>query len=355
MPSKGAGDNATIYYRYKRSSALNRWLLLVLLLLAASAFAGWWWLDPRAPPAVSWQGYADADFVKIGPTQQGLLTSVHVRRGEKVSAGTPLFDQDATADVAARNRALDQLIQAEQQLANMEAPGKPMQIAEARAKLAADQAAQGKLAADLARNEALLKTGNAAVQLVDQEQADLQTAEAKVRGDEAALAEARAPTGRVREIAAQKAAVKAAQAALEMAQWRLDQRHVTAPTAGTIADVLAQPGETIPAGSPVISLLPPKNIFVRFFVPEPALATVHLGQRVRITCDHCPAHLEATISFISPRAEYTPPVIYSEATRAKLVYMVEARPKPREAALINPGQPVTVRPLAKAPPKAATQ
>jgi HlyD family secretion protein len=115
-----------------------------------------------------------------------------------------------------------------------------------------------------------------------------------------------------------------------------------------IADVLAEPGETLQAGSPVISLLPPENIFVRFFVPETALATVHLGDKVALVCDNCPADLEATISFIAPQAEYTPPVIYSDANRAKLVYMVEAHPAPQRAALVNPGQPVTVRPIAKA-------
>jgi HlyD family secretion protein len=129
-----------------------------------------------------------------------------------------------------------------------------------------------------------------------------------------------------------------------MLQWRLDQRHVTAPVGGIVADVLARPGETIPAGGPVVSLLPPENIFVRFFVPEPRLAEVHIGDRVKLVCDSCPADLAATISFISPQAEYTPPVIYSESIRAKLVYMVEARPSPEQAVLINPGQPVAVRP-----------
>jgi len=130
-----------------------------------------------------------------------------------------------------------------------------------------------------------------------------------------------------------------------MAEWRIGQRHVTAPAAGVVADVLARPGETIPAGGPVVSLLPPENILVRFFVPEALLAKVHSGDKVALRCDGCPADLAATISFISPQAEYTPPVIYSEASRAKLVYMVEARPPPAEAALINPGQPIAVRPL----------
>jgi HlyD family secretion protein len=107
------------------------------------------------------------------------------------------------------------------------------------------------------------------------------------------------------------------------------------------------------AGAPVISLLPPGNIFVRFFVPEPDLARVHLGDQVAIRCDNCPADLVGTISFIAPQAEYTPPVIYSDENRAKLVYQVEARPPPARAGAINPGQPVTIAPIAPPAPPAA--
>jgi HlyD family secretion protein len=94
-----------------------------------------------------------------------------------------------------------------------------------------------------------------------------------------------------------------------------------------------------------VSLLPPQNILVRFFVPEPALAGLQRGYPVGIGCDNCPADLTATVSFVAPQPQYTPPVIYSESTRAKLVYLIEARPKPEQAILLKPGQPVDVRPL----------
>jgi HlyD family secretion protein len=97
------------------------------------------------------------------------------------------------------------------------------------------------------------------------------------------------------------------------------------------------------AGAPVVSLLPPANVLVRFFVPEAALSAIHRGDRVALRCDNCPLDLAATVSFVSPQAEYTPPVIYSEASRAKLVYLVEARPQPEQATLLNPGQPIEVR------------
>jgi HlyD family secretion protein len=99
------------------------------------------------------------------------------------------------------------------------------------------------------------------------------------------------------------------------------------------------------AGAPVVSLLPPGNIFIRFFVPETELSKLHQGDQVALACDACPANLTATISFIAPQAEFTPPLIYSESSKAKLVFMIEAHPHPDQAATFNPGQPIVVRPI----------
>jgi HlyD family secretion protein len=129
-----------------------------------------------------------------------------------------------------------------------------------------------------------------------------------------------------------------------MAAWRLQQRTVVAPVAARVADVMARPGETMAAGVPVVSLLPPPNIFIRFFVPESELAEIHRGDAVSFRCDGCPGDLIGTVSFIAPQAEFTPPVIYSESSRAKLVFLIEARPRPDQAAALNPGQPIEVRP-----------
>ena len=331
---------------------MGRRFLLIVVALCAAAFAGWWfYLRPHAAPVVEWQGYAEADFVKVGPTQQGLLTAVHVGRGDKIAKGAPLFEQDDADDRAAADQIARQLAQAQDQLANLQNGGKPTEILQAEANIADAQAARDKIQSDLARNQALLKTGAATVQVVDQEAADLRSANAKVRALEAALEQLRAPMGREGEIKAQASAVEAARAALAMARWRLDQRHVASPVSGTVADVLAQSGETLAAGAPVVSILPPENIFVRFFVPEPELSKVHPGDEVAILCDGCPPDLSASISFVAPQVEYTPPVIYSESTRGKFVTLVEARPKPSQAVLLNPGQPVSVRPKAQGPPR----
>jgi HlyD family secretion protein len=98
----------------------------------------------------------------------------------------------------------------------------------------------------------------------------------------------------------------------------------------------------VPAGSPVASLLPPANRKLRFYVPEPLLGCLKVGQAVSVACDGCAAAIAATITFIVDRAEFTPPVLYSKDNRAKLVYLVEARPTVADAARLNPGQPVDV-------------
>jgi HlyD family secretion protein len=328
---------------------MRRSVLLGIGLVAAIAIGAgvWWWHGHRAAGPTQWQGYADADFVKVGPTQQGLLTEVNVSRGDQVAAGAPLFSQDDAADRAARDQAIRQLHQAQEQLANLQAAGKPTEIEQAEANLADARATLARTKADLQRGEFLASTGTMAAETLDQRRADFQSATAKVAALEAALAQARAPYGRAREIEAQQAAMRALKAALEISEWRLAQRHVSAPAAGRIADVLAWPGETMAAGAPVVSLLPPGNIFVRFFIPENALSAMHLGDRVALVCDGCPADLSGTISFIAPRAEYTPPVIYSDESRAKLVFMIEARPPVDQAPLLNPGQPVIVKPIAE--------
>lgn len=327
---------------------MTRRFLLVTVLLAAAAGGLWWSWSARRPAPIMWQGYAEADFVKVGPTQQGLLTAVAVARGDAVEAGRLLFTQDDADDRAARDQANQKLMQAEQQLANLLAGGKPTEILQAEANLADAQATLVRVAGDLARGEALVSRGYASKQSVDQLRADHRSAQAKVDALQAALAQAHAPMGRDGEIQAQRASVAASRAALDMAEWRLTQRRVTAPVGGRVADVLARPGETMAAGAPVVSLLPPGNIFVRFFVPEPLLSTIHLDDTVALACDGCPTDLPARISFISPQAEYTPPLIYSESSKAKLVFIVEARPRREQAAGLNPGQPIEVRPIGSA-------
>jgi HlyD family secretion protein len=145
------------------------------------------------------------------------------------------------------------------------------------------------------------------------------------------------------EIRAAEAEAAAAREALAQADWRLRQKTVTATVAGLVADTLFNKGEFVAAGAPVVSLLPAANVKARFFVPETKLGAVKVGQKVSLACDGCAGAIDATITFIASQAEYTPPVIYSKDNRAKLVFLVEAKPAPQDAVKLHPGQPVDVK------------
>jgi HlyD family secretion protein len=137
------------------------------------------------------------------------------------------------------------------------------------------------------------------------------------------------------------AALRDTDAKLNAARTRLDRRKLFSPVAGTVHQIYFRPGETVSAGKPIIALLPPGNIKIRFFVAETLLPRLSIGDKVEVHCDGCDAPVQAAISFISRYAEFTPPVIYSREERNKLVYLIEARTP--DVGPLRVGQPVDVR------------
>jgi HlyD family secretion protein len=141
--------------------------------------------------------------------------------------------------------------------------------------------------------------------------------------------------------------LRVAEAQVNTSQTRLARRIGYAPVNGTVQQIYFREGETVPAQRPVLSIMPPGNMKVRFYVPEPELPKLALGDEVRVSCDNCAADLTAKIYFISTMAEYTPPVIYSLDERNKLVYLIQARPSRPDS--LRVGQPVSVYLNAKTP------
>jgi HlyD family secretion protein len=137
-----------------------------------------------------------------------------------------------------------------------------------------------------------------------------------------------------------QAALRQAKANLDASKTRLARRTVASPAAGTVEQVYYRPGETVPAGRPVVALLPPGNLKIRFFVPQAELPGIKYGETIAVSCDGCDKGLTAKVSFIARSAEYTPPVIYSLDERAKLVFLIEARPDSPQKFRV--GQPVSV-------------
>lgn len=251
-----------------------------------------------------WLGYAEGDNAFVAAPQAGWVAHMRARRGDNVKVGDVLFTLDDTSQTAARDQAEAAIAMAEGQMR------------EAEANLVLTQK-------ELVRQSGLLRASAGTKQNYDA---------AKSNYDQA--------VARIAQMNAQEAQ---ARATLANARYQLSERDVISKTNGQVEDVYFRTGEYAPAMTPVVSILPPENVYVRFFVPETQFAQVRLGQRVAISCDGCQPGLTARVAFIAQQQEFTPPVIFSNGSREKLVFKVEAR-EPGGLKL-NPGQPVQVRPL----------
>ena len=310
-------------------------LPLGLVLVLPLAFAGC-----NKAPTPGYGGYVEGEYVRIGAPLAGTLARLDVRRGDTVAARAPLFVLESEQERAARAEAEARVAGAQAALANLEKGRRPAEVEAVRAQLAQARANAKASESDLARTRKLV-----AERFLPPQQLD--SAVARRDGDSARVAELSAQVNvanlpaRSDEIAAAKAEVRAASDALAQAQWRLDQKAQAAPVDALVADTLYRPGEYVVAGAPIVSLLPAGNVKVRFYVPESIVATVQPGATATVHCDGCAAPIDVRIDFVAPQAEFTPPVIYSRENRAKLVFLVEARPAQPNVQL-RPGLPVEV-------------
>ncbi|MDR6475552.1 HlyD family secretion protein [Burkholderia sp. OAS925] len=289
----------------------------------------------------AYQGYAEGEYVYLGSSQAGTLTQLQVARGQTVKAGASLFALDSVDETAALRQAQQQLAAARSQLADIQTGKRVPEVNVNRAQLAEAAANARKAALQLTRDEAQYSAGGIAKAQLDDSRANAEATSAQVRQLTNQVEVARLP-GRSQQIAAQQAQVAAAEAVVAQAQWKLDQKRASAPADGLVYDTLYRLGEWVPAGSPVVQLLPPQNIKVRFFVPETRVGALAPGREVSIHYDGCAVDLTAKITYVANKAEYTPPVIYSNESRAKLVFMIEAHTSVADATKLHPGQPVTV-------------
>lgn len=287
------------------------------------------------------QGYVEGEYVYVASPLAGQLDTLAVQRGQQVKKGDLLFVLENGSEKAQRDEAARKLAQAQSNLEDAKRGMRPSELDALKAQLQQAEAASVWSSQEFDRQEKLVRTGASAKQELDrtraardqdgqrveQLRADLRTAQLGSRED---------------QIAAAAAAVRAQEAALAQAEWALAQKTQASPAAGLVFDTLYRQGEWVPAGRPVAALLPPENIKVRAFVPEPRIGSIRQGQAVRVFVDGVDAPYEGRVSFLSPQAEYTPPVIYSQESRGKLVFMVEAVFPPEVAARLHPGQPLDV-------------
>lgn len=288
------------------------------------------------------QGYIEGEFVYVASPFGGRLEKLAVQRGDEVDKGTLLFMLDDTAERAAEGEARHRVAQAEAQLADAKQGMRPSEISAIEAQLEQARASlvlseielerQNKLLASKVTSrrevDVALATRDGDRQRVAQLQSTLETARLGARADVVKAAE--------QNLLAQKAS-------LDRAEWDLAQKQQSASQSALVTDTLYREGDWVPAGNPVVALLPPTNVKVRAFVPQNVIGRVQVGMDAKVIVDGVTEPAPAKVSFISPRAEYTPPVIYSQKMREKFVFMIELSVDPQTAVKLHPGQPVDVQ------------
>jgi len=289
----------------------------------------------------AFSGYIEGDWRYLAAPSAGWLEQLSVDEGDQLVAGKLAFRLDTERQDLQVAQAEARQHQAAAQREDLRSGERPQQLAVIEAEL--DEARSNlKLSAlEHQRWLGLVAKKLAATDTADQFTQRWEAAQAQVRTLEAKLASARLGARRYQQIAAE-AGAKAQALEVSQAQWQRDQRRVTSRTAGRVERVFYHPGEFVPAGTPVLAILPPDAIRIRFYIPEPQLTRFRKGQNVTVRRDGAPS-ITARLSYIASEAEYTPPVIYSIENRHKLAFMAKAVPlDPATANTLHPGQPVSV-------------
>jgi len=335
----------------------RRAILLVLVAAIATALATQAYWRPAAlrlfgvASEEQYLGYIEGETSLIAPPVAGQLIERPVERGGHVRKGDRLFAIDPTVAKAEVSRAEAALAEARARHQNLLTGKRPEEQEVIRAQRREVAASLALAESEFKRQGELLARSVTTRQAYDQAESQVRQLQAR-QASLSAQERAGDLAAREAEIAAAAALVEQGEANLEQARKRLADLMPVAPEDALVENTFFNVGEWVPAGTPVVSLLPQSRRKLRFFVPEQDVVLARIGRPVRFTCDGCPAGgLEAVISYVSPRAEFTPPVIYSQSARSKLVFMVEARPQgvPSTMAL-SPGLPVEVLPLGQDAP-----
>jgi HlyD family secretion protein len=307
--------------------------ILILIAIVAAAILVWELFGPK-PRSAYLSGYIVGDNLDLAAPVSGTLESVSLVDGQRVSAGQSAF-RIAPATLAAQGEQANANIEANQtQISTADA-----NLRQALADVAANQAAALNARENLARLESVKRDDPAAVAStdIDKASAALRQANANV------LAAEKAADARRAQIAQAKAQTEQAIGGKRNVDIQVSQLSPVVPTEGRVDQVYFQVGEWVPANQAIVSIIPDRKVKVRFFVPEGQVSNYRPGQKVSFSCDGCARGLTARIGYVSPDPEFTPPIIFSRDSRARMVFMVEAYPA--DPAKLSPGLPVEVEPL----------
>jgi HlyD family secretion protein len=287
-----------------------------------------------------YQGYLEGRFLGVASPQEGQLVDLKVRRGQWVEAGAPLFALDPQPETDELQEEEGNVQSAQAKVDDLRKGLRDTEIAALEDQLKADRAVLEQANLERERNEPLLANQYVSTNDYDRMRLLVDQDAAVAQRDENQLATGKlgARDDQIREAAADLAA---AEAVRDHTKWMLDQKTQCAPQASYVQDTLYRVGERVEPGQAVVVLLPPAEMTARFFVPEPEINRVQLGQTVTVTLDGL-APFKAKVSYISTQVEFTPPVIYSREQNFKYVFMVEADIDSARARDLHVGQPAEV-------------
>jgi HlyD family secretion protein len=321
-------------------------VLMALVLTAAVGACG---SDAEGPPRAS--GYVEATEVRVGPQVGGRVLQISVEEGDRVTAGTEIARLD-TADIElALRRAEAERDQASAQLRLLQAGARAEDVRQARAHAESAQAdlsaAESELqsaTADLQRFEALLQANSGSRKQRDDAATRRAVAEARVASAQGRLRAATEAAAKLRagsrpeEIASARARVAAANAQIaEMEKSKADAVLVS-PVSGIVTLKMVRTGEIVARGTPLVTVTDLDRPWANVYVDEPMVPNLRLGQKVTLVTD-AGQRLAGEITFISPKAEFTPRNVQTAEERSKLVYRIKVTVDNRDG-ILKSGMPV---------------
>lgn len=287
------------------------------------------------------QGYVEGDFMYIAAPAPGVLKILEVKKGDRIQPDALLFSLENESETQRYLQAQHQLDVEQSNLVDLQSGRRKTELDVLRAQLNGAIAAKRLAYSKLARNEKQAKSGAISEFELETHRSDYNQKAAVVEELQNRLSADKLPA-RDAQQQAQIARIEAAKSALNQSQWALDQMTRSASVTAQVFDTFYQVGEWVPAGSPVVSLLPPGKHKIRFFISAAQLPQVKVGKEIKVIVQPGSEPIGATIDYISADVEYTPPVIYSNERRDKLVFLIEAKTSESQASDLHPGMPVTV-------------
>lgn len=285
------------------SKTLTRSLVLVVLLIVAGAGAFAWWRmrpAPLPPGIVSSNGRIEATQIDIATKLPGRIAEVSVREGDFVEAGQLVARMDTQALEADLRQARARVDEARH-------------AAETARAVVAQRQGEVEFARNtFERSESLVKQGFVSPQKLDADRVALLSATA-------ALSAARA------QAVQSSGTIEAAVAATQRIQTDIDDSTLKAPRPGRVQYRLAEPGEVLPAGGKVVSMLDLADVYMTVFLPETLAGRLAIGAPARIVLDAAPQYvIPAKVSFVAAEAQFTPKTVETTTERQKLTFRVKA-------------------------------